>query len=161
MSLCTLHKTHQQLSILSATSPWRGKLESKNKAVVVMWDAETVTGPAHNPWVLEEEEPLPRQQRRMPTHEKINKQKPVAIKHSDTEFKLPYDFVWFYVLDVFLNYFFMVSILCPSRIWKCSWTLKHMQTMMPENMFKCHSHNRALTLPCLSNTPVYQEYVLS
>lgn len=23
-----------------------------------------------------------------------------------------------------------------------------------ENMFKCHSHNRALTLPCLSNSPV-------
>lgn len=56
----------------------------------------------------------------MPTHEKINKQKPVEIKHSDTEFKLPYDFVWFYVFNVFLNYVLKVSVLRPSRIWKCS-----------------------------------------
>lgn len=48
MSLCTLHVTHCQLPILSATSPQRGKLRSKSKAVVVMWDAETVTGPARN-----------------------------------------------------------------------------------------------------------------
>lgn len=53
----------------------------------------------------------------MLTHEKINEQMPVAIKHS--EFILPYDFVWFHVLNlgvfvvfVLLGFFFLVSILC-------------------------------------------------
>lgn len=31
MSPCTLHTTHRQLPILSATSPWRGKLEEQEQ----------------------------------------------------------------------------------------------------------------------------------
>lgn len=89
------------------SSPRRGKPRSKDKAVVVMWDTETVMWPAHTQWILEEEEEgsLPRQQWRMPKHEKINKQNPAAIKHCDTKFNLPYDFVWFYVFNGFLSYF--------------------------------------------------------
>jgi len=42
----------------------------------------------------------------MPTREKINKQKALAMKHSDTEFKFPYVFVWFYVFNEVLNFFY-------------------------------------------------------
>lgn len=41
----------------------------------------------------------------VPPHEKINKQNPAAIKHCDNEFHLPYNFVWVYVFNGFLNYF--------------------------------------------------------
>lgn len=67
----------------------------------------------------------------------------------------------FMFLMAFKINFFMVSVLWPSRTWKCSWTLKDMQTMRHGNMFKCHFHNRTLTLQCLSNSPVHHEYALS
>lgn len=47
-----LHSSYNHFDILSAASSWQGKQRKRNKLAVVMWDAGTAKGPAHNQWAL-------------------------------------------------------------------------------------------------------------